>query len=127
MREIKFKAFIKTLGWLVTVDRINFDCETVEADLSGEGDTAEYNFDEVELVEYAGLNDMNAIEVYEGDVLHRDAYGDMFVEFHNGAFCLVSCNEIQRINWTPKPIWSSDIQCRKVIGNIYKNPELLTT
>ena len=32
MREILFRAYIKTLKWIVPVERINFDCETVEAD-----------------------------------------------------------------------------------------------
>ena len=67
-REIKFKAYIKKLAIVVPVQRINFDCSTVEVKLD-EGDFWEFDFEEVELMEFPGLHDKNDIEVYEGDII----------------------------------------------------------
>ena len=50
MKNIKFRAYIRSLKWIVPVERINFDIGTIEVDLTdGNGDTAEYGFDEIEL------------------------------------------------------------------------------
>jgi len=71
IREIKFRAFIKNLKWMVPVEMIDFSSRTVEVDLSdGNGDTSEYGFDEIELMQFTGLKDKNGSkEVYEGDIV----------------------------------------------------------
>lgn len=70
MRELKFKVYIKSLGWVVPVERICFDVQTVEVDLTnGQEDTAEYDFDEVEIMQYVGIKDMYNKEVWERDIL----------------------------------------------------------
>jgi len=123
MREIKFKAFIKKLGWLVPVDRINFDCETVEADLSGEGDTAEYNFDEIELVEYTGKFTDKRTCIFEGDIFMCN--NDLVVIRWAGhgfyPFRRKNSAEFNKVtNW-------GMVVKSEPIGNIHKNPEILTT
>lgn len=88
---------------------------------------------ETELVEvlpesvgqWTGLVDRHGKEIYEGDILHRESHQDMFVEFYKGAFCLVSCNPIQRANWTPTTCRGSDIIYREIIGNVIDSPELM--
>ena len=75
--------------------------------------------------QWTGLVDRHGKEIYEGDILHRDWYQDMFVEFYKGAFCLVSCNPVQRANWSPVTCRGSDIIYREIIGNIHDNPELM--
>lgn len=70
MIDIEYKALVKQLGWIVPVERINFDCKTVEVDLTdGKGDTAEYDFDEVELLPYIGIEDIHQKKVFRGDIV----------------------------------------------------------
>lgn len=70
MIDIEYKALVKQLGWIVPVERINFDCKTVEVDLTdAKGDTAEYDFDEVELLPYIGIEDIHGKKVFRRDIV----------------------------------------------------------
>jgi uncharacterized phage protein (TIGR01671 family) len=136
MREIKFRAYIKSLKWLVPAERISFDCNTVEVDLSaGQGDTAEYKFDEIELVQYTGRQDKNSKEIYEGDIIpyHFDKsvlgivkYGQYINSFgegkyaeHMGFYVDWTSEKYKRVLQKDLDYW---IKVSEVIGNIYENP-----
>lgn len=70
MNNIKYKAYIRSLGWTVPVELIDFKYKYVAVDLSdGQGDTSEYNFDEVELYRSVGLTDKNGKDMYENDTV----------------------------------------------------------
>ena len=128
MREIKFRAYIKKLKWLVPVERINFDCKTIEVDLSeGNGDISEYDFDEVELMQYTGLKDKNNKLIYEGDIIKY------FNSEENGIFEVkYDCCRFYGL-WIEAsfPDLFTDLfylgssKELQIIGNIYENPELL--
>ena len=53
--KLKFKARINHLELYVDVQRINFDCETIECFLVSpeEGDMSEFDFDDIELYQLA--------------------------------------------------------------------------
>lgn len=73
-------------------------------------------------MQFTGLKDKECKEIYEGDImLNEDGMGDIWIcEFNEGMFVyrlpLENGDEIIPIN-EPKGF--------KIIGNIYKNPELL--
>lgn len=87
--------------------------------------TGDYEVIPESVGQWTGLVDRHGKEIYEGDILHRDCHQDVFVEFYKGAFCLVSCNPVQRANWSPVTCRGSDIIYREIIGNIHDNPELM--
>lgn len=116
MREIKFRAFIKHLHWTLPVESIDFIGKMVEVDLSGgEGDTSWYTFDEVELIQYAGLKDKYGREIYEGDIMpvngqncivvYHEEYARFCLQMKSGRMFIPSKNSV-------------------VIGNHFENPEL---
>lgn len=125
-REIKFKAYVKNLKLIAPVEQISFNVETVEVDLTcGNGDTAEYEFGEIELMQYTGFKDKKGIEIYEGDICVCRKYehiGKIKWNCDETAFYFcVACNngifEEEYLHYY--------IDELKVIGNIYENNELL--
>jgi hypothetical protein len=75
--------------------------------------------------QYTGLKDKNGVEIYEGDILHRESHWGWYVGFENGAFRRIPLNCIQRINWKHYTLQQAGLDTWEVIGNIYENPELL--
>ena len=130
MNNIKFKAYIKSLKWMVPVMRINFDVGTVEVDLTdGNGDLAEYDFHEVELMQFTGFHTLGK-EIYDGDILQitiddpvelTTDIGIVKMSNHSGSWIVEDKdgNFLDKLyEWVGEDV--------KVIGNIYKNPELFS-
>lgn len=127
MRTIKFRG--KRLdnnewvyGYLADKSYIN-DIDTV--DLS----SIEVSLDTI--CEYAGLDDKNGKEIYEGDIVKAplldpifgdvisDAFDNVAIAFYNGSFVVAYYQGRHKI-------YLQDLYDKiEVIGNIYDNPELL--
>jgi len=130
-REIKFRAFVKKLKWMLPVENINFAVKTVEVDLtSGNGDYSEYDFDEIELIQFTGLKDKNGKEIYEGDIVknlyvspldNKEKSHIWVVEYETGMYWLRHINKMKH--------YDSSLFLKftriEVVGNVHENPELL--
>lgn len=117
MRPIKFKAWDKAkkewiFGWPFHVIG-----EVALFDLLKQYSLE--NLNDIEVVQFTGLLDKNAKEIYDGDILAREYFSHWVVCWKDAGFHLYNvCNPQQTfVLFNP---WG-----REVIGNIYENPELL--
>ena len=86
------------------------------------GQLSYYDFDDIVLMQSTGLKDKNGKEIFEGDILgSKDGILDGVVEFRSDlgmwTTSLIRYNNFERL--------CNVASERKIIGNIYKNPELL--
>lgn len=138
-REIKFRAWIKSVNAMSDWDTILKECDRFSL-------LYDPNF---ELMQFTGLKDKNGKEIYEGDIVrfkHGEQNKDEFYEkvevvsFWRGSFCLGSNslhdwytdkdgNINERLSHFQQTINRIDFYYRDfdlgVIGNIYENKDLL--
>lgn len=118
MREIKFRARALSYG---TNDWVYF---TIDGILNS------HNFDRNDfgqVYQYTGLKDSQQKEIYEGDILisnndkHRLAW---VISFNDGKYGVNNVFQ-GKIKNEFYPVEQADLSYRRIIGNIYENPELL--
>ena len=144
-REIKFRAFVKPIlrfanrqvGFMIDVSEIDFNEKYVAND-----DGTVYYFDEIELVQYAGLKDKNGNEVHEGDIDQAENGDKSVIVFllKAGTYCVMPMdiylnNDYQNEAFFPDFIYGfgydlffdncTPEKYLNIIGNIYENPKLL--
>ena len=72
------------------------------------------------VIQFTGLHDKNGKEIYEGDIVRHNDYGQIsIVEWSEGDWGWWM-KHIK--HWNPKTQFDSSTD--EVIGNIYENPEL---
>ena len=65
-REIKFRAWIEEEKTMIDVPIIDFrEKGKIKTTYSSPYDEWEYNFDEIELMQFTGLYDKNKVPIYE--------------------------------------------------------------
>lgn len=140
MREIKYRAYIKTLDMILDVYRINFDVKTIELRVGEDeyfhNDLMEYDFSEIQLMQSTGLVDKKEVEIYEGDII-RYTFDSPEQTYATENGLKIRTGQIFWSEWRSsfavgKRNLNTDVfryvrngNRVEVIGNIYENPELL--
>ena len=122
-RVTKYRAWDKQNKEMVIVDMILFS--TNEIDYKGNNNEPK-SIEHFELMQFTGLCNINKKEIYQGDILETKGI--------DGRQCWVIEYEIDHCSsgFVPRCILDNYSSCHnqvweegRVIGNIYKNPELL--
>ncbi len=124
MREIKFRAWDTEREVMATVTHIGLD--DYEVSMKDEECIrwrAPYPY-VCRLMQYTGLEDVNGVEIYEGDIV-KIVFNDFtesenfigVIKYYEGMFSVDNGNESYKL--------FDELNMNEVIGNIYENPELL--
>ena len=126
MREIKFRAFLKSNQLMYDVLTLDFIDNKVLINNEEKQLRGYVKYQDVELMQYTGLKDKNGKEIYEGDIVEAWSEGKKAIG-----------KVKQRIDglWLMYPAWQSGKSWGlmpneernttvKIIGNIYENKEL---
>ena len=129
----KFRAWHIHRQIMCEVIRIDFEQEIVTLDLETDDDEyywmeTDWNFSDVEIMQYTGCRDKNGIEIYEGDVI-KDKYDKIWlVQWYVGAFVItnkIPDSDGQTSTYSHFSNVSNHHFYFEVIGNMWENPELL--
>ena len=117
----KFRAWDKLNESMCDVANIDFMTKVVE--LRHTVPFYFLPFSEVALMQSTGLKDKNGVEIYEGDILYFEPYkthsNDRVVEYIDGAYH----GRLIRNGYSK--LLAECVYETKIIGNIWRNPELL--
>lgn len=122
MREIKFRAWDKVNELMSEVTSLTYNNINQQLTILNKKGHFSCLFCDVVLMQYTGLKDKNGLEIYEGDIIELYLDGkyisNYICEFKDGCFMFKEIGS----DWIGR-ITNADIE---IIGNIYKNPELLS-
>lgn len=124
MREIKFRAWHKEekiIGEVLGIDILHKEIFFSNEDVDCYEHT---DFKDIELMQYTGLKDKNNKEVYEGDIVKlRANHGIGVIKYYDewGVF-VVEYIKPRPLTVLGMNYYKEDIE---ILGNIYKNPELI--
>lgn len=126
MMEIKFKGWLKKENKIVEVKSLHLGTRKI---IYGYSETPQRygnkscSLEDVELMQYIGIHDVDNNEIYDGDVVVRTSDRSKYVVkwFSKYArFALSTNNEPDQL-----PMIMFLLENTRVIGNVYQNPELL--
>jgi uncharacterized phage protein (TIGR01671 family) len=135
-REIKFRAWLKELETLIPSEQVlGFVSQPINSEmkhdtilkysslpLKGGYTVDEENSEHYILMQYIGLKDKTGKEIYEGDILSFLEGRYKCVWATQG--CMFTMQMISKVEVT-KFLNPDNYDRAEIIGNIYKNPELI--
>ena len=122
------KVFIKDLGIVAEVTKINYSDEEVEVynkqnaafdDPSTGFDF--YSFDEVIFMENTGFKDRNGTDIHVGDIVMDDDITDLYLIKKHIFYHAYTTEDVDGESFFNSN-WSKDVE---VVGNIYENKNLM--
>lgn len=144
-REIKFRAWDKVTESMIDVELIEWSrasmykerfpvyirgvfinhlAEHMKGRIFQEYQTDSESIGSVRLLEFTGIKDCDGKEIFDGDLLEDYKKDITFVCFQRGAWTIIDKADYKKKEWFGNTLVDFSDN-RKVIGNIYENPDLI--
>ena len=125
MKEVRFRAWSKIRKEMLEIDSISMDIDgdgSTDNQITGYNNVGEWDIvplENVELMQYIGIKDINRKEIYEGDIIRtKDFYNEGELIFKSETYVVPEMQDlINRITHIDSG--------GEVIGNKFENEDLL--
>jgi|SRR5579872_1908124 len=133
-RIIIFRVWNKRIKQMKIVERIFFNEDTVEVSYGFTGsDKGTWFLEHCELMQFTGAFDSKIARIFEGDILDcvaKEEYNEYIGKFvcvfsDENSFVLQELSKFKQELYNGFPINWDGFKSKKIIGNIFQNPELL--
>ena len=125
MREIKFRAWLKEDKKMANIETMDFTDKSIQylkrSEIINAYILRRESFDDVELMQFTGVNDKNGKEIYEGDIV-------VLNNIENDNMCIVRYehSSYRLEGWSLREDLSNvEDRFLEVVGNIYESKNLL--
>ena len=136
MREINFRVWSNRNKEMINVNEcevfLDFNGKVYTTGIDEYGDVEYCEVEDIELLQYTGLNDKNGKEIYEGDIIEGGYSNPLGGGFISKKYIIEY--DIEKGGYMGhiighRPYGDTWIQFikGKIIGNIYENADLLNT
>lgn len=128
MREIEYRVWDEIEREMYIVEEINFPFKTATV-IKRKNERAlrvYFHTREVKLMQYIGSKDRNGVKIYEDDVIRHHSNKDKtdyIIKWHDASFGFIA-RPIKEKPGRPH-LNQATMLSYEIVGNIYKNPELL--
>jgi len=131
MTDLKFRAYSELTKSIVNIEAIQLGDTNHAPSVRHSGNILEF-LEDVQLMQFTGIQDLNDIDIYEGDIVEENFYFDLDIyDEEDSRFFIVKhvINASRHYSYTcyvsGLVIPQYDPQFMRRRGNIHENPELI--
>ena len=127
MTDLKFRAYSELTKSIVNIEAIQLGDTNHAPSVRHSGNILEF-LEDVQLMQFTGIQDLNDIDIYEGDIVEENFYFDLDIyDEEDSRFFIIKRGLYYSYPGEVSGLFipNNDHQFMRIRGNIHENPELI--